>query len=78
MKKFTTKEAILRAIDAGATHAEIGQEGAAQARHVGSVPFNNMITALNLMPGLNTREDWTRLAGAMIARSVPRNKGKGI
>ena len=63
------QEAINKALQAGATVADIESESALQSRHVGTVPFNHMIRALNLSPWHNTRADWTRLAGALCARS---------
>ena len=68
------KEAIARAIGAGATLAEINEEATKQARQVGTVPFNNMIRALNMMTWHNDRAQWTRLAAAMVARTNARRK----
>lgn len=67
-------DAIARAVQSGATLAEIETEAARQARQVGSVPFNNMIRALQLSPWRNDRADWTRLAGALQARANRRKK----
>lgn len=67
-------EAIAKAIKAGASIDEINEEAAKQARHVGTVPFNNMLRALNLMTYKNTRDDWTRLAAGMIARANARKR----
>ena len=71
---LTKKEAIERAIAAGATLDEINQEAQHQVRHVGSTPFKNMIRALNMMTYRNTRADWTRLAGAMTAKGLARKR----
>ena len=65
---LTQIEAIAEAIKAGASMDGIQAEANLQARHVGTVPFKNMIRALNMLTALNTQEDWTRLAGAMIAK----------
>ena len=69
---MNTREALDRAIAAGATLDDVKREAVQQARHVGSTPFNNMITALQMMPGQNSRADWVRLAGALRARSIAR------
>jgi hypothetical protein len=66
-KRITKKEAILKAIAAGATPADIQREAIAQRRSKGTVPHKNMIRALNLHPWNNTRGDWVRLAGALSA-----------
>lgn len=68
-KLLTKREAIERAIEAGASLEDIEREASHQRRHVGSVPFNHMIRALNMMTWHNDVGDWTRLAGAMIART---------
>lgn len=64
------QEAIQRALASGATVADIESETALQLRQVGTVPFNHMIRALNLHSWHNTRQDWTRLAGALSARAA--------
>lgn len=66
---YKTQEAIDKALFYGATLADIEKEAELQARHVGSVPFNNMIKALNMLPWQNYCSDWIRLAGALQARS---------
>lgn len=71
---ITKADAIRNALAKGATLAEIEAETRRQERHVGTVPFRNMITALNLMPWLNDAAAWTRLAAALTART---NKRKG-
>jgi len=68
---MTYKEATACAIGAGATLADVTHETARQRRHVGSAPQRNMIKALQLSPWHNTRDDWTRLAGALGARRTP-------
>ena len=62
--KFTLADARTMALAAGASETEL------QRRHVGSVPFRNMIGALQMLPARNTRDDWTRLAGALGARAT--------
>ncbi len=71
---LTKKEAIERAIAAGATLDEINEEAKRAIRQVGSTPFKNMIRALNMMTYRNTRDDWTRLAAAMTARGLARKR----
>jgi len=71
---LTKKEAIERALAAGATIDQINREAELQARQVGTTPFNNMIRALNMMTWRNTITEWTRLAGAMTARNNIRKK----
>jgi hypothetical protein len=61
-----------KALAAGATDSDIDTEARHQARHVGTVPFRNMIRALQLLPRLNSAEDWTRLAAALKARREAR------
>jgi hypothetical protein len=65
--------AIARAEAKGATWKEIAAEADRQDRHVGTAAARNMIRALNLHPYSNTREEWVRLAGALIARDRKRN-----
>jgi hypothetical protein len=67
-------EARAKALEHGATDADIEREAQHQRRHVGTVPFNNMIRALTLPVSsfLNDREDWTRLAAALKARKESR------
>ena len=72
MKSFTFTEARAKALAAGATDADIEAEARLQARSVGTVPFRNMIKALNMLPRLNGREEWTRLAAALKARKEAR------
>lgn len=67
--KFTPSEAHNMALAAGATEAEIEHETELQRRHVGSVPFKNMIQALGMLPAMNDRADWTRFAAALQARA---------
>lgn len=66
---MTRSEVIARAIEAGATVAEIDKEAELQRRHVGTVPFRHMIKALQMHAWQNTRTDWIRLAGAMSAKA---------
>jgi hypothetical protein len=72
MKSMTFEQARAKALAAGATDADIDAEAKLQARHVGTVPFRNMIKALQLLPRLNSAEDWTRLAAALKARREAR------
>jgi hypothetical protein len=69
---MTFEQARAKALAAGATDADIEAEARHQARHVGTVPFRNMIRALQLLPRLNSAEDWTRLAAALKARKQGR------
>ena len=73
---MTKRDAIAKALDAGATMDEIEAEAAIQARHVGTVPFRNMIKALTLPVSrfLNDKADWTRLAAALIAKGRARRR----
>lgn len=74
--KFTLSEARTMALAAGATMAEIESETELQRRHVGSVPFKNMIAALAMLPAVNDRADWTRLAAALQAAAQARVTAK--
>ena len=65
-------QVIAKAIEAGADIEEIEAEAAKLVRQVGSVPFKNMIVALQLMPWFNSKDDWVRLAGAMMAKGLKR------
>ena len=67
-------QAIKLAIQHGGTMGEIERQAANYARQVGTVPFNNMIRALNLHPWHNGQEEWTRLAAALTARGKARGK----
>jgi hypothetical protein len=69
---MTFEQARAKALAAGATDADIDAEARHQVRNVGSVPFRNMIKALQLLPRLNSAEDWTRLAAALKARKESR------
>jgi hypothetical protein len=72
MKSMTFEQARAKALAAGATDEDIDAEASLQARSVGTVPFRNMIKALQLLPRLNSAEDWTRLAAALKARKESR------
>ena len=72
MKSYTYEQALDKALAHGATSEDVAAEARRQARHVGTVPFRNMIKALNMLPRLNGREEWTRLAGALMARRMAR------
>ena len=70
---ITRKDAVQRALLHGVTMEQIEAETTLQRRHVGTVPFNNMIKALNVVFGyLNTGDDWKRLAAALIAKGESR------
>ena len=73
MKLMTYKEALARAcrgypIPLAEVEAEVLAEARKWARHKGTVPFNNMIRALHLLPHRNDRNDWIRLAAALKVR----------
>jgi len=72
MKKLPFNEVYAAAIAAGAEPAAIEADAVRYARQVKSVPFNNMIYALNLCPWHNGREEWARLAAAMRAKQIAR------
>lgn len=67
-------EAIAYALAAGGSQAEIDRQAANYVREVGTVPFRNMIVALNLHSWNNTMEEWTRLAAALTARGLARRR----
>lgn len=69
---MTFAQARAYALEAGGNDAEIDRQAANYARQVGTVPFRNMIRALQLLPRLNTAEDWERLAAALKARKESR------
>lgn len=69
---ISKKEAIERAIAKGGSLAEIERQAANYVRQVGSVPFNNMIRALNIHPWHNDAAQWERLAAALSARQLAR------
>ncbi len=73
---ITAVEAAKQANAKGATIAEIAAERRIQERQVGTVPFRNMIRALSMHPWLNSKEDWTRLAAALLARNAANRKAK--
>jgi hypothetical protein len=71
---ITKAEAIRNALAKGGSMAEIERQAANYERQVGSVPFRNMIVALNLHSWSNTAEQWERLAAALTARGKARGK----
>ena len=74
---ISKKDAIAKAIETGSTQAEIDRQAANYVRQVGSTPFKNMITALNMHSWHNTPDQWERLAAALTARQMARqNKGR--
>lgn len=73
---ITILEASQKAFAKGASIADIAAERKIQARQVGTVPFRNMIRALSMHPWNNTKEEWTRLAAALLARKAARREKK--
>jgi hypothetical protein len=71
---ITKWEAIRKAVLAGGSLEEIERQAANYEREVGTVPFNNMIRALNLHPWHNGEAEWTRLAAALTARANKRRR----
>lgn len=71
---ISKEEAIGRAIARGSSRAAIDAMAANYVRQVGSVPFNNMIRALNMHPWNNDRSQWERLAAALVARGLARKR----
>ena len=71
---ISKKDAIAKALEKGASLDEINRQAANYVRQVGSVPFNNMIRALNIGTWHNTVDDWTRLAAALTARGLARKR----
>jgi hypothetical protein len=69
---ITFREARENALAKGSTDAEIDRQAANYMRQVRTVPFNNMIRALNLHPWHNDAAEWTRLAAALKARKESR------
>jgi hypothetical protein len=65
---FTFNQARDKALEKGGTTAEIDRQAVGLTREVGTVPFNNMIRALNIHPWGNDRDQWIRLAAALKAR----------
>ena len=72
MKKLPYPVVLEKALAAGAELPAIEADAARYVRQVKSVPFKNMIVALNLMPWLNKRDEWARLAAAMLAVKLAR------
>lgn len=66
---ITKQQAIDNAMKKGATVVDINQEAERQKRQIGKTPFKQMIKALNMHPWSNNKDDWTRLAGALVAKS---------
>lgn len=71
---ISKKDAIAKAIETGSNAERIEQMAHNYVRQVGSVPFNNMIRALNMLSWHNTPEQWERLAAALSARTLARQK----
>jgi hypothetical protein len=71
---ITKAEATRNALAKGGSLEEIERQADNYVRQVGSVPFNNMIRALNMHAWNNTREEWERLAAALTARGKARGK----
>lgn len=74
MPMLSKKQAIAKALSAGGSLEEIERQAANFARQVGSIPFRNMIVALNLHPWNNDRSQWERLAAALVARANARRR----
>lgn len=74
MTNYSFTQAAAQAFKKGATEACIERETQRQLRLVGTVPFNNMVRALNLHPWANDRADWVRLAAALNARRLSRSR----
>lgn len=71
---ITKQGAITKALAAGATQDEIDRQAENYVRQVGTVPFNNMIRALNMHSWNNDASAWTRLAAALTARGLARKR----
>lgn len=71
---ISKKDAISNALAKGGTQEEIDRQAENYARQVGTVPFNNMIRALNMHAWNNTEAEWTRLAAALTARANARRR----
>lgn len=71
---ISKKDAIAYALEAGGSLDEINRQAELYVRQVGSVPFTNMIRALNMMTWRNDVNDWTRLAAALTARGLARKR----
>jgi len=71
---ISKKDAIAKAIAAGGSQEEIDRQASHYVRQVGSVPFNNMIRALNMHWWNNDVHQWTRLAAALTARGLARKR----
>lgn len=71
---ISKKEAIAKALEAGGSLDEINRQAELYIRQVNSVPFKNMIRALNMLPWRNDVNDWTRLAAALTARGLARKR----
>lgn len=63
MMKFP--EARQRALDAGASEADVDRYRASFDRRGRGVPERNMIRALQMHSWHNSADDWARLAGAL-------------
>lgn len=68
------REARGKALVAGATDEEIDATARDYAEIVGTGTFNAMVTALNFHHWNNSRDEWTRLAGALKARADARKE----
>jgi hypothetical protein len=69
---ITLEQAMDKANAHGATPVMIEQSAMQQRHNCRSTATNNMIKALQMHPWHNTRDDWTRLAGALLARKWSR------
>jgi hypothetical protein len=65
---ITIADARNRALCKGATSEEIEAEIVRQRRERGTVPFNNMIRALQMHTWNNDKADWIRLTAALTVK----------
>jgi hypothetical protein len=62
------------ALRKGGSLAEIERQAVNYVRQAGTVPFTNMIRALNMHPWHNDCAQWERLAAALKARKEARKR----
>jgi hypothetical protein len=65
---MTAKQAVKRALDAGATPAQIDRF--VGASFGGPIFKRNMIRAIQMHSWHNTADDWARLAGALLRKPL--------
>lgn len=73
---MTFAEILIQVEAKGGTLEAVQRETRLQAHHTKSIPFKNMIRALQMHAWLNSKDDWIRLAGAMLARK--RNRSNSV